>query len=140
MHRKMIVDLKYTGSIDYIWQDFKYKEDTLQLLIYSYMHFKNTGEMLDAAYLIVESTYDEPVYQIREIIITQESYDWLEKFLVRVAVEPVKPTRQNKNNCLGGKKGSRCRWLEYCDAGRDILGGLQTVDFNTLTSKTLDNL
>lgn len=137
---KIIVDLKYTGKIDYIWQDFKYKEDALQLIIYSWVHWKNTGEILPCAYCIVESSYDEPVYQIRHISVSVETYDWLERFLLKVAIEPIKLPNPTQVNCLGSKGKARCAWLQYCPAGREILGGIQTVDSDYLPSKTENNL
>lgn len=137
---KLIVDLKYTGKIDYIWQDFKYKEDTLQLLIYSWIWWKNTGEVLNCAYCIVESSYDEPVVQIRKVFVSIETYEWLENFLLRVAIEPIKLPNPSQVNCLGSKGKARCAWLQYCESGRNLLGGIQEVDSSYLPSKTENNL
>ena len=137
--KRMIVDLKYTGRIDYIWQDFKYREDALQLILYSWANYKKTGEVLDAAYVIVESSFDDPVFQIREVKITLKTYEWLEKFLMKVAVEPVKVPNPTQRNCLGGKGQSRCPWLQYCNQGRKLLGGIQSVDTDVLPSKTISD-
>lgn len=139
-HDRLIIDLKYTGKIDYIWQDFKYKEDALQLIIYSWIHWKNTGEILNCAYCIVESSYDEPVYQIRHVSISIETYEWLENFLLKVAMEPIKLPNPTQVNCLGSKGKARCAWLQYCSSGRDLLGGIQSVDSNYLPSKTQNNI
>ena len=132
---RVIADLKYTDRIDYIWQDFKVKEDALQVIIYSYMHWKKTGEVLNGVYVIVESTYDEPVFQIRRVVITEETYAWLERLLLQVALEATKLTNADKKNCLGGKGQARCYWLKWCDAGRNLLGGVQFVDLDDLPSK-----
>lgn len=138
--RKGIIDLKWTGKIDYIWQGFKYKEDALQVIMYSWMHWKETGEMLDAAYVIVESTYDDPVFLVKEVFINEKTYQWLEDFLYRVALEPIKVTNPSTKNCLGGKGTGRCPWLEYCKSGRLLLGGMETYDANLLSSKTENNI
>lgn len=137
--KRKIADLKFTGKIDYIWQDFKYKEDALQLIIYSWIHYKNTGEMLDVAYVIVEATYEDPVFQIREVSITEETYKWVENFLIKVAVEPIKIPKPSNRNCLGGKAQGRCPWLQYCNSGRKLLGGIQSVDADILESKVGNN-
>jgi hypothetical protein len=43
---KAIWDVKYTGNIPRIW-DWKFnKEDYLQAVMYTYLHFKTTGEHL----------------------------------------------------------------------------------------------
>lgn len=136
--RRGIVDLKWTGKIDWTWSTFNYKEDVLQVLIYSWMHWKQTGEMLDAVYLVVDASYEDPVYAAKEVFITMEDYKWLEKFLYRVALEPYKVANPSKRNCLGGKGEGRCPFLKYCKVGRDILGGKETYNLGSLPSK-LDN-
>lgn len=138
--RRAIVDLKYTGKIDFIWQGFKYKEDALQVIMYSWMHWKNTGEKLDGVYLVVESSYDDPVYSPREVFISEDDYKWLEKFLFRVALEPIKVTSPSRKNCLGKKGVPRCPYLQYCKSGRAILGGVETYDVGLLPSKTDTNI
>src|SRR5690606_4675882 len=107
----------------------------------SWIHWKNTGEVLNCAYCIVEASYDEPVYQIRHIGISLDTYEWLENFLIKVAIEPVKLPNPTQVNCLGNSKNKmRCAWLQYCKSGRDLLGGIQTVDSSYLPSKTENNL
>lgn len=137
--KRRIVDLKWTGRIDYIWQDFKYREDALQIILYSWAHYKNTGEILNAAYVIVEASFDDPVFQIREVNITLKTYEWVEQLLIKVAIEPIKVPNPTQRNCLGGKGQSRCPWLQYCNQGRKLLGGVQTVDTDALPSKEISD-
>lgn len=138
--RRGIVDLKWTGKIDFIWQGFKYKEDALQVIMYSWMHWKRTGEMLDGVYVVVESSYDDPVFSPREVFINEKDYKWLEDFLFRIALEPIKVTNPSRKTCLGGKGVPRCPYLGRCKSGRAILGGVETYDANMLPSKTETNI
>lgn len=133
---RAILDLKYTGSLDYVWKPFQYKEEVLQVLTYSMIHYENTGECLNAFYLVVEGNkLDNPAYSIKKVIIDPMDYDWVKEVYETAAFDYGLLPKPNYKNCLGGRGVGRCPYLEFCSEGRTLLGGFESVETNSLSSK-----
>src|SRR3990167_5716453 len=64
---KSINDLKKTGSIGFVWAGLDKKINYLQAIMYVYINYKNTGEILPFIYIIVEDTYNKPIIKIKKI-------------------------------------------------------------------------
>lgn len=127
-----INDLKKTGSISYVWNYMNKKKDFLQAIMYVYIHYKNTGKILPFVYIIIEDTYDKPIIKIKKIFIQQTDFEWLEDFINKVHNDLFYQPFPAFESCEGGRGGSRCWYLEYCQAGRNHIGKQEIVEFNFL--------
>ncbi len=127
-----INDLKKTGSISYVWNYMNKKRDFLQAIMYVYINFKNTGEILPFVYIIVEDTYNKPIIKIKKIFIQETDFEWLENFVDKVHNDLFYQPFAAFESCEGGKGGSRCWFLEYCQAGRSYIGQQEIVEFGLL--------
>lgn len=129
---KSINDLKWTGSIPYVWSAYQKKQDYIQACMYVYMNFKMTGEVLPFFYIIVENTFDRPIIKIRRINIHESDFEWLEDFIWKVHNDLFLRPHASYESCEGGKKGGRCMWLTHCTEGRNYIGQGEIIDFATL--------
>lgn len=124
-----INDLKKTGSIKYVWDDLQKKTDYIQAIMYVYIHFKNTGNLLPFVYIIVEDTYMPPIVKIKKVFITESDFEWLEEKITEIHNDMFYHSHPSFESCEGGKGGSRCWWLQYCDEGRKYIGKPEIIDF-----------
>jgi len=133
---KCIVDLKYTKSMEWGWEEFYFREDVLQVMMYSYLHFKINNEVLNGYYLVVEGEkLDKPVYSIKRIVIKEDHYNWVEDIIKAVAYDYGLIPNVGQS-CLGSKrKKGRCAYLEFCSYGRSLLQNVKTIEFENLKSK-----
>ena len=131
---KSINDLKYTKSLDFgkvgIMESGK---DYFQALQYVSIHYLNTGELLPFIYIVVESNYSTPLVRLEKVFI--DKTDVTTKFLPfvdRVHNDLFKQAEPSFDTCLGGKGGSRCWFLQWCNEGRLFAGGYRTVSYSIL--------
>lgn len=127
-----INDLKKTGSISYVWSAFQRKIDFIQACMYTYIHFRNTGDVLPFVYIIVEDTYAKPIVKIKKIFFDGTSFAWLEKLINQVHNDLFYHPHASFDSCEGGRGGSRCWWLQHCEKGRQYIGEMEILHFNDL--------
>jgi hypothetical protein len=126
-----INDLKYTKSIDYgqvAGMESAY--DYFQALQYVSINYLNTGKILPFIYLIVENNYTQPLLKMEKVFIHKTDIE--QKFLPfvdKVHNDLFKQASPGFETCLGGKQGSRCWFLQFCEKGREFAGGYKTVEF-----------
>lgn len=120
---RCIADLKFTSSIDKIWQEKTHKKEFLQSAVYQYLHLKETGEQLPFVYFVVENIKDLPAdaqpimapYMI-EIIDERFLIEWVEALIKRA--HPNQIFDVNPLACFSGPFGTRCPYFLYCQPGR----------------------
>ena len=129
---RAIVDLKLTGDINKIWDYKSKKEDYFQAVSYTWAIWKKTGEILPFYYFVVEDNdFDTPVYRLIEMIVTPEDLKWFEQ-LCDTALNDIF-LEYNCNHCLGtGKFDPRCRLIDKCEYGRNLIGGVERIVFSDL--------
>ena len=129
-----IADLKYTSNIQDIWNNKDRKSDFLQASFYPYMLYKLTGKLLPFIYVIVENTFKDPLIKTIKINITdmEYSFNWLEKNLDEIINDIWFEPRANENNCVGYRGTGKCRFLEYCSDGRELISSPVDIDFERL--------
>jgi len=132
--KNLFVDLKYTGDIARVWDFTGIKEDYLQSIFYPYMHWKKTGEVLDFAYVVTESKYSIPIVRLIYMEIKEEDFAYVDKLVELVHNDFVFKPHATKINCLGGYDTGRCWFMDYCEHGRRIVGGLRQFAFGELNT------
>ena len=129
---KSINDLKKTGSIGFVWAGLDKKINYLQAIMYVYINYKNTREILPFIYIIIEDTYNKPIIKIKKIFIQDTDFIWLETFINEVHNDLFYYPSTGFESCEGGRGKGRCWFLEQCQAGRNYIGGQERIDFNSL--------
>lgn len=127
-----LVDLKKTGSIDWVWDSKTTRASYMQASFYPYLYYLINGEIKDFLYVIVEDKYPDPIIAFRKFNIKDnaiEIFSWLETKLNKIVEDIVKPAIPNGINCL---YGGRCSYLEWCKEGREFVGGYKEVDWTEL--------
>lgn len=129
-----IGDLKYTSNIQDIWNNKDKKSDFLQASFYPYMLYKQTGKLLPFIYVIVENTFVDPLIKTIKINISDMDYsfNWLEKNLDTIVNDIWFEPRANENNCVGYRGTGKCRFLEFCSDGRELISSPIELDFERL--------
>lgn len=132
---KCIADLKKTGDIPKIWEWKATKEDFLQSIMYVYIHYKNTGEMLPFVYVVVEDAPENPIILCKPVIIQEKDFNnWYLPFIEAVANDMFYEADAQMETCVKGDNGARCWYIRYCKQGRNFIGRLDAVDFSYLFS------
>lgn len=130
---RCIADLKYTGDISRVWDFKEAKEDYMQSVFYPYIWWKNTGELLPFVYVVVDSRYATPIVRAIEMRVTVADFqNFVEPLLKKAATDRWFYAKPSEENCLGGYGQSQCWFLEYCEWGRQLIGGLRKFEFNSL--------
>lgn len=129
-----IADLKYTSNIQDIWNSKDKKSDFLQASFYPYMLYKLTGKLLPFIYVIVENTFTDPLIKQIKVDITdmEYSFNWLEKNLDTIVNDIWFEPRANENNCVGYRGMGKCRFLEFCSDGRELITSPLEIEFERL--------
>lgn len=129
-----INDLKYTGSLDFgLVGQMETARDYFQALQYVSIHYLNTGKILPFIYIVVEGNYLEPLIKLEKVLIHKTDIE--QKFLPFVETvhnDLFKQANPGFDTCLGGKKGSRCWFLQYCNKGREFAGSAKTIEYSYL--------
>ena len=134
---KYIIDIKYTGSIKRVWDYMNSPEDYLQAVMYCYMNYKSTGELLPFVYIVVESQDDaKPIIHVRKVAVSELSFsDWLLPLIAEVTNNlDMGELHANpcEYSCVGSRGVSGCWFLQHCTEGRKYIGGFKFVDFDEL--------
>lgn len=128
-----INDLKYTGSLDWVWADKQEFKDYLQALMYVGIHYLITGDLLPFVYIVVENQYTNPIIHINKVFVQKSDIEEkLIPFVDMVHNDLFYQPKAGNETCLGGKKGSRCWYLHSCKEGRKFLGGYKVTEFGLL--------
>lgn len=125
-----INDLKYTGDVERVWSEKDGAFDYFQALQYVSIHYLNTGKLLPFIFLVVEGRYDKPLLHLDKVFVHET--DITTKFIPfvdKIHGDLFYDSFPSKDNCLGGKKGSRCWYLQHCSKGRAFVGGYKTTEF-----------
>jgi len=134
---RVIADLKYTESISGVW-DFKYaKEEYLQSVFYPWMHWESTGEILPFVYVVVEKRFQRPIVRLVVMQLVEEDFTKFVKPLVEtVHLDMIYAPKADKVTCEGGFSSGygRCWYMDYCQHGRAVVGGVRRFDFAELRS------
>ena len=131
-----ICDLKRTGDIVRIWdkEDGKAnKQDYLQAVYYSYIHYKMTKKRLPFIYTVVDSKYDVPIIRQIMVNVDSRSFDWLEKTLNDRVVGKI-TFKPNQYSCLipssFSQSSNRCPFMWCCSFGKSYVSESYEIDFN----------
>lgn len=127
-----IADLKYTANISEYWNKKLTKADFLQAVVYPFLYFKQTGIILPFVYIVVENSYKEPL--VKQILITcnEEDFKWLEIFIYSVINDAFFEPKDDARNCLGYKGFGKCKYLEFCDEGKELICEPLEAQFSAL--------
>lgn len=120
-----IWDLKYTANIDEFWNKKQRKEEFLQGIWYPWMLFQTTGKLLPFIYVIVESTYDDPLIKMIRVDVKENDFLWLIHQLNTVANDYFFEANVGEG-CMGYRGFGKCSMLEWCAEGREYIE--QTID------------
>ena len=135
-----INDIKKTGSIDWVWDELNHNKLTyLQGSYYPYLLWLNTGIWKDFCYIIIEDKYLNPIISFRIIRTSQyqeKVIEFYENLFGQIEKDLIKPALPSTVRCL---KPYRCAYLEYCEEGRALLGGIQVFDWDELKEVSKPN-
>lgn len=127
-----INDLKKTGDIKFVWSGLQRKRDSIQAIMYVYIHYKITGNILPFVFIVVEDTYKRPIIKIKKVFIQESDFEWLETFIDKVHNDLFYQQCPSFESCEGGRGVGRCWWLQWCDEGRKYIGRQELVQFALL--------
>jgi len=136
-----INDLKYTDNIAHTnsaWsKDFflgmPSPSGLLQAIQYVAIMYFNDKKIYPFVYIVVEGQYDRPVLYIKKVLVSKDDIEgWFMPFVNRVHNDMYFRATPSYDACLGGKRGSRCWFLEHCKEGRAFVGGYEAVEFAQL--------
>lgn len=128
-----INDIKYTGSLDNGLFTQNGFIDNFQALMYAGLHYFITGDLLPFIYVIVEGEYLEPIIRINKVFIQiSDIENKLIPYIDMVHNDLFYQAKVGFDTCLGGKKGSRCWFLEHCKEGRKFVGGYNLTEFGLI--------
>lgn len=130
---RAIADLKFTGNIK-IWDELlseNRKENFIQSILYPYLHFKTTGELLPFVYFVVENNYDNPLIKTIRIDCTEKDFEYIVDVINKIHNDDFFYANAGYGTCVNGKFG-RCDFLEFCQAGRGFLADPIQIDFKHL--------
>ena len=135
-----IVDIKKTGSLDWVWEEtFADKLTYLQGSFYPYLLWLKTGVWKDFCYVIIEDKYTDPIISYRVVRTSHcqdEVKEYYESLFKQIEQDIVKPATPSPARCL---KPYRCPYLEFCEEGRALLEGVLDVDWTDLKSPMKPN-
>lgn len=118
---RTIADLKFTGSISKIWMEKSEKKDFLQAPFYQMMHYLETKEMLPFTYITVENIKALPegaLPLVKPFVVmpTKKSFEWVINLVE--SVHSQKKFEPNLNACEEGPFRTKCKYLYFCEQGR----------------------
>lgn len=125
-----IVDVKYTGNVQKMWDAKTERESLLQSICYPYMMWKNYGEKIPFFYLIVDSEFEKPLVRVQQVLYNDYDFDYIERILNAcsrdIFFEPV----VSDDTCGGAKNyQTRCNYAGVCEHGRKHIGGYKETIF-----------
>lgn len=131
IEKRVIADLKKTSDIYYLW-NIRSQKQVIQSIIYPYIWYKNTGEILDFVYTVFWDK-SETIFKQLYFRTTQETFDLAEKIIDELESDLFKRPDAEVSNCLGkGAFGSPCEFIEFCEFGRDLVASSDLIDITKL--------
>jgi hypothetical protein len=131
---KFIADLKYTGDLIRIWEsalENLNKKQFFQSVVYPYIEWRLTGQILPFIYIIVENKYDQAI--IKTIKVTSTIADFMELEAMLTIIGNSSFLKANEFACVSNFGRSRCEYLEHCPVGRYQVGQPLEIYFSDLT-------
>ena len=126
-----IVDIKYTGNVQKMWDAKTERESLLQSICYPYMIWKTQGEKLPFFYLIIDAEFEKPIVRVQQVIYNDFDFQFIERLLNQCANDIFFEAKISDDTCGGAKNyQSRCRYAELCEFGRAFIGGYKEIVFN----------
>ena len=129
-----ILDLKYTKSIERLWNYRNSKAEFFQSAFYPMLRFlhkhKDPSLLMEFepeifVYVVVENNnWEDVFYNTYSLMIDAESVMWAWNQLVTVhqAREIGYPADESNDLCLGfGAYGSKCSYLQHCTEGKSLI-------------------
>lgn len=127
-----IVDIKFTSSIEKIWNYKMSKADMFQSVMYPLLEMLesnqkelNFNEPLPFYYLVIENNnFEEPLWKLFPVIVTKQDLHWIWSRIKQIhnAKELGYPAKDDPENCIGIYPYSGvCKYLEWCKEGRDMI-------------------
>lgn len=126
-----IADLKYTSNIA-SWKFLNKASDYFQALYYSYIIWKNTKRALPFLYIVVDSTFDEPVIGYKLIRFNKQNYKQLKRDVDFIHNDILKAPKVGYDTCIKGAYNKPCDYLQYCEAGRELIENSFEIDYDDL--------
>lgn len=120
--RRVIADLKDTGEIFYRWNFITKQTQVIQSILYPYIWFKMTGELVDFLYFVVWNKSENIIKQIY-FKTTMATIELAESLIAQLENDLLKRPRCNAQNCLKGEYNSPCEYISFCEDGRDLIAG-----------------
>lgn len=116
-----IADLKYTSNIAEYWNKKEAKQEYLQSIVYPYLLFKATGQLVPFVYIIVEDSFAEPLIKQIRIDVKESDFPWIENVIDQVVCDQWFEAADNAYNCLGFKGFGKCQYMEWCEDGKALV-------------------
>jgi hypothetical protein len=135
-----IVDTKYTGSINEVWNNKDSKMEFLQAMVYIYGFYYFSKDkmpepmLLPFVYQITEhNAFQEPFHKYIIIHGKPQDFIWFENLIKTVIEDNEMKPNPGEGNCLGkGNPNGPCRYLEFCEEGRALVNRTESYQFNDL--------
>tara|TARA_R110000744_G_scaffold228_3_gene887 strand:+ start:5560 stop:6402 length:843 start_codon:yes stop_codon:yes gene_type:complete len=130
------IDLKHTEEISKAgWTGEMKKYERMQCIVYPFMKYIGTGKIHPFYYVIVETKHSVPVIRVMKYTPTKQDFEWIKKEINLIHSDPFFHPFQDEygNNCLKQSYGAtraRCKFLQHCVHGRELLGGFHEIKFS----------
>jgi len=122
---RCIADLKFTGDIVKNWHDKEANfKSFIQSIVYPFIHYKNTGEILPFVYVIVDNDKsllpnETPYVKQMRHVPTLKEFELLEAFID--TVDSDFEFKHNPNSCVTGPYWNyECPYMRSCEIGRQF--------------------
>lgn len=126
--RPVICDVKDTSDIYWRWR-INSEQQVLQAIIYPYLWYKMTGEILDFCYFIIWNKSDT-IFKQLYFKTTEETFKRAEEILNKIDNDIIKSPNISWETCGKGEFNAPCDYIEYCEAGREFIAESQWIDWD----------
>lgn len=129
-----IVDLKYTSSIEKIWNTKDSKDQFMQAVVYVWLVYKNTGKILPFIYLVAESAESYTIVKpfVMEVALS-DIKDFQDNVIKKILADKEFKAIANEFNCPSVKMlRGKCPFIEHCDEGKAFLSRPTHIEYNKL--------
>lgn len=138
--KRVIADLKDTANIHKSYSYLNSKKDILQAVMYPYLWYRMTGELLDFVYMVCENNFKENLLMKQIYVPTVvENFEWLIRTIQAIDNDIVKMAIPATWTCIKNQWGRNCDYIEFCEHGRDLIGQSVKKDFQFLEDPVLPN-
>lgn len=138
--KRVIADLKDTSNIHKSYNYLNSKKDILQAIMYPYLWYRMTGEVLDFVYMVCENNFKENLLMKQIYVPTViENFEWLVRTIQAIDNDIVKMAVPTQWTCIKNQWGRNCDYIEYCEHGRELVGRSERKEFHLLDDPILPN-